>query len=118
MNWYLAKIVFQIICGDGSHQPQFDEQLRLIQAPDKQAAFSKASGLGQAEEDRFFNIHQQPVHWKFINVSELYRMEELLDGAEIYSRIKEPDDAGDYVSLVNNRASIICNNHQESLMII
>ncbi|MEP7129294.1 MAG: DUF4288 domain-containing protein, partial [Chitinophagales bacterium] len=29
MNWYLAKIVFRIICGDGLHQPQFDEQLRL-----------------------------------------------------------------------------------------
>jgi len=27
MNWYLAKLVFRIICGDGDHTPQFDEQL-------------------------------------------------------------------------------------------
>ena len=32
MNWYLAKIVYRIICGQGNHTAQFDEQLRLIQA--------------------------------------------------------------------------------------
>ena len=118
MNWYLAKIVFQIICGDGQHQAQFDEQLRLIQASGKQAAFAKATAIGKSEEDRFFNIHQQPVHWKFINVSELYRMEELLDGAEIYSKIKEAEDATEYASLIHNRASIILTNNQESLTLI
>ena len=30
MKWYLAKIVYRIICGEGNHTPQFDEQLRLI----------------------------------------------------------------------------------------
>ena len=30
MNWYLSKIIFRIICGEGRHTPQFDEHLRLI----------------------------------------------------------------------------------------
>lgn len=118
MNWYLAKIVFQIICGDGTHQAQFDEQLRLIQAANKRAAFAKAVEIGETEEDFFYNIHQQPVHWRFVNVCELYRMEELLDGAEIYSKIKETDNAADYTALIHNRASIILSNKQDSLTII
>ena len=38
MNWYLTKIVYQIICGEGNHTAQFDEQLRLIAADDEQRA--------------------------------------------------------------------------------
>ena len=41
MNWYLAKMVYRIICGDGNHTPQFDEQLRLIKAQDEFHAFQK-----------------------------------------------------------------------------
>ena len=110
MNWYLAKIVFQIVCGDGNHTPQFDEQLRLIHAASKTGAFEKAVAIGKSEEDSFFNIHQQPVHWTFINVSELYRMEELLDGAEIFSNVKETENAEAYRHLINNKARLICEN--------
>ncbi|RYD76731.1 MAG: DUF4288 domain-containing protein [Sphingobacteriales bacterium] len=117
MNWYLAKIVFQIVCGDGDHIAQFDEQLRLINAMDKQQAFEKAVSLGKTEEDSFYNIHQQPVHWTFINVSELYRMEELLDGAEIYSKIKEVEEGEAYVELINNKAKLI-NRHQHNEILI
>jgi len=110
MNWYLAKIVFRIVCGDGEHTAQFDEQLRLVNAPTKQQAFDKAVELGKAEEDLFLNIHRQPVRWTFVNVSELYRMEELLDGAEIYSKIKEVEDGSGYTDLVHNKAKLISNS--------
>lgn len=118
MNWYLAKIVFQIICGEGDHQPQFDEQLRLIQATSKRTAFFKATDIGKSEEDFFYNIHQQPVHWKFINVSELYRMEELLDGAEIHSKITEPENAVEYATHIHTKAAIIFNSHHDRLTLI
>lgn len=26
MNWYVAKLIFRITCGNGNHQPQFDGQ--------------------------------------------------------------------------------------------
>jgi len=116
MNWYLAKIVFQIICGNGDHTAQFDEQLRLISAHHKEEAFEKATQLGLNEQDSFYNIHKQPVRWSFVNVSELYRLEELLDGAEIYSKIKETPDALEYRRVINNKAEMICrSNHPEIL---
>jgi hypothetical protein len=116
MNWYLAKIVFRIVCGDGEHTAQFDEQLRLIHAYDKQSAFDKAVELGKTEEDFFYNIHRQPVHWGFVNVSELYRMEELLDGAEIYSKIKEVEDGSGYADLVHNKAKLINSNPYNEIL--
>lgn len=107
MNWYLSKIIFRIICGQGEHTAQFDEQLRLIAAKDEDEAFQKAMAIGQREQDGFYNHEQQLVQWKFINVAELYRLSGLLDGAEMYSRIQETDDAEAYIDLANRRADHI-----------
>ncbi|HEV3412619.1 MAG TPA: DUF4288 domain-containing protein [Puia sp.] len=107
MHWYLSKIIFRIICGEGNHTPQFDEQLRLIAAQDEDEAFRKAHTLGEKEQDRFYNQDHQLVQWKFINVAELYRLSGLLDGAEMYSRIQETDDPEGYIDLANRRADHI-----------
>ena len=119
MKWYLAKIVYQIICGDGDHTAQFDEQLRLIKAQNKENAFQKAQQTGKAEEEVFFNDKQQLVQWRFINVSELYKLSELIDGAEVYSRIEERDDADTYIDTVNKKAKhIISGNSLELLELV
>jgi len=110
MKWYLAKIVYRILCGDGSHAPQFDEQLRLIKADDDLHAFQKARLIGEREEDNFLNNIQKPVHWQFIDVSEIHELNDLADGAEMYSRIKEEEDADIYVKLVHLRASHLFEN--------
>ncbi len=107
MNWYLAKMVFRIICGDGHHMAQFDEQLRLIQASNKEEAFQKAQTLGSKEEEIFFNQQQQLVQWQFINTSDLYQLQDLIDGAELYSRIEEQDNADSYMHIIHKKAEFI-----------
>jgi hypothetical protein len=107
MKWYLAKIVYRIICGEGNHTPQFDEQLRLIHAEDDMHAFQKARIIGDSEEDNFLNDRKKPVHWKFIDVAELHPLNELIDGAEIYSGICEKDDAASYIKLITDRAKYL-----------
>jgi hypothetical protein len=104
MNWYLAKIVFQIVCGEGCHTPQFDEQLRLICATDECAAICKAQGIGHQEEDSFFNQQQKLVQWRFVNIAELYCLSQHMDGAEIFSRIIETYNGHDFVSEINKKA--------------
>ncbi len=119
MNWYLTKIVYQIICGEGDHTPQFDEQLRLISAPDEQEAFHKAQRIGLIEEESFLNQKKHLVKWKFIDVCELYKLSELIDGAEIYSRIHEVEDAHGFVSMVRSKADYIMgDNVLRSLQLI
>jgi len=110
MNWYLSKIVFRIVCGDGQHKPQFDEQLRLIEAANEWDAFERAKSIGNMEQDAFYNEKQKLVQWKFINVSELYRLSEHLDGAELYSRVQETEDADTYIELTNQKAAHLKQN--------
>ena len=116
MNWYLAKIVFRIICGDGQHTPQFDEQLRLVSARNEDEAFYKAQALGEQEEDTFLNIQNKEVQWQFINVSELYRLSALIDGAELYSRIRETDEGEEYINLVHRKAAFIREKQTHKLL--
>jgi hypothetical protein len=107
MNSYLAKFVYRIICGDGHHNPQFDEQLRVIFANSKQQAYYKALEFGKKEEENFYNQKQQLVQWQFINVSELHLLNELVDGAELYSRIEEKENAESYIHTINKKAENI-----------
>ena len=104
MNWYIAKVIFQIICGDGNHKPQFDEQLRVVSGENIAEAFQKACSIGKKEEDTFMNNNQKMVQWKFINVPEIYCLSEIVDGAEIYSKVEEADNADLYKVLVNGKA--------------
>jgi hypothetical protein len=106
MKWYVAKLVFQIICGEGNHTAQFDEQLRLIQSEDEDSAFEKATSLGISETESFYNQKKQLVQWKFINTSELYQLS-LIDGAELHSKISEVDDDLSFINLVNGKAEQI-----------
>jgi predicted RNA-binding protein with EMAP domain len=107
MNWYLAKMVFRIICGDGHHTAQFDEQLRLVAAGSKEEAFHKAQLMGMKEKEIFFNQSLQLVQWQFISVSELYQLNELIDGAEVYSRIEEKENADLYMHIIHKKAEQI-----------
>jgi hypothetical protein len=70
-------------------------------------AFQKARILGDSEEDNFLNKEQKPVHRKIIDVSELHPLNELIDGAEIYSRINEDEDADEYVKITKKRAKYL-----------
>lgn len=107
MSWYLTKMIFRIICGDGNHKAQFDEQLRLISADSREEAFHKAQSLGMRSEELFFNQRQQLVQWQFISVSEIYLLQELLDGAELYSRVEETEDADSYMKFIHAKAEQI-----------
>lgn len=104
MNWYLSKIIYQIICDKGIHTPQFDEQLRLIYAEDDLHAFYKARLLGEKEQDNFLTHHNKPVAWKFIDVPEIHKLNNLVDGVEMYSVIKEEHNADDFIKTTKLRA--------------
>lgn len=107
MDWYIAKLIFRIICGDGNHQPQFDEQLRLISAENESEALHKARQIVWAEQDSFMNGSQQVVRWEFVNITELYKAGPLTDGAELYYTILETDDAEGYLEVVRQKALAI-----------
>jgi hypothetical protein len=105
MNWYIAKVIFNISTGSPSQKSQFDEQLHLIQATSFEEAFLKARILGITAEDHFYNDQQQPVKWEFVNVADLILLHELKDGIEVYSQICEKEEARDYIHYVHQKAA-------------
>jgi len=111
MHWYLTKIVFRVIIAGREQPARFDEQLRIITAGSKDEALSKAQRLGVAEQELVVNINnKQLIEWKFINVSALYQLKELLDGAEICSTSQEPGCADDYIEVIHKKAAHISEN--------
>ena len=104
MNWYLAKLVYQITCGIGNHTPQFDEQLRVICAEDYLHAFHKARLIGDRETSCNELNKAVAIQWHFIDVSELLPLGTLTDGAEIYARAREEEDAAVYIRTTQKKA--------------
>jgi hypothetical protein len=107
MNWYVAKLVFRVISGDGNHRAQFDEQLRLINADNEQTAYNKASQIGLVNQDSFLNINKQTVQWQFIDVAELNQLNELADGTELHYHIHEEPDADLYIAWSHLKAALL-----------
>jgi hypothetical protein len=107
MNWYVAKIVFRIISGDGNHNAQFDEQLRLISANDEYEAFEKANNIGLVNQDSFKNNQSETVRWEFIDVAELNQIDNLSDGTELYYQIHEAPDADLYMAWAHHKSSLL-----------
>ena len=116
MHWYLAKIIYQIICGEGEHTPQFDEQLRLIHAVDAEAAYQRAKQIGLMEQSSFLNQHRKLVQWKFINIADVYAIRSDMDGAEVFSRIVEIHDPSAYIVDIHNKAGRLQAQEQFHIM--
>ncbi len=70
MYWFLAKIVYQIVCGEGNHTAQFDEQLRLVQAADENEAFDKAQSHWRTGAG---NVHEPTTEISYLAVCECLR---------------------------------------------
>ncbi len=107
MNWYVAKLVFNVVTGNGNHTPQFDEQIRLIEAEDAHQAFFKARFLGASEQDEFMTEDLNDVRWIFVDVCELKPVEQFVHGLELHSRIHEADQSSSYIRFVHHRAQAI-----------
>jgi hypothetical protein len=106
MTWYIAKIIFRINADEKTLKPQFDEHIRLIAAENFEEAFRKSRVLGITEEDIFLRDTTR-VKWEFVNVSELYPLKELRDGAELYSQINEEVEASAYIHHVHQKAAFM-----------
>jgi hypothetical protein len=102
-NWYLAKIVFQILVGKNSNS-QFDQQYRLISAVSTARAIEKANEIGRKMEGSFLNMQQEEVLWKFIDISAVHQLDLSTDGSELYAETFETEDPDAHIQTVQQRA--------------
>ena len=104
MEWYVAKLVYQIVSNKKTAAPQIDEQYRLIRADEAGWALEKANTLGKLGECKLSSYKNSFVEWKFINVVDLYEVGEMKDGAELFSHINEPSNLEEYMSVNESKA--------------
>lgn len=110
MNTYLSKLIFNITIENGEQLQQFDEQIRIIQANDLESAFLKAKALGKKEEETFINEKKQLVTWKFIDVTDLYPLQEYKDGEQLYSSTHEIPDGDAFIKYTKEKSMLIQTN--------
>jgi hypothetical protein len=110
MNWYLVKLVFQIVSDKGT--AQFDEQMRLIQADEIAWAIEKARVLGWLEQS---GDTENSVSWRFIDVADIRKVEALEDGMQLCTHTVEVEDAEDYIRLtkINSAKAFHLAQHAE-----
>ena len=104
MNWFVAKVIFQIEGGESAY-PQFDEQLRLVDAINEELALEMAHQLAYIYQDEVKSDKQQTVKWKFIAVTELEHLGNLEHGKELHYHIVEPDHIESYLALSHEKAN-------------
>jgi hypothetical protein len=104
MHTFLTTLVFQISVENHHGVAQFDEQVRLIEAPDLETAWEKARNLGTQEQDQFLNHLRQLVAWKFIAVADVFPLSRISDGGQVYSVTHEADDAGVFIDQIREKS--------------
>ncbi len=107
MKWFAVNYVYQIICGEGKHAPQFNEQVRLIKETDIKCAFKKAQVLANEYNSSFKNFFNENVIWKFVGVGSIVEIVEPAEGVEISSIILEPQSVKDYLKKIKHRNKLL-----------
>jgi hypothetical protein len=95
-RWFVAVLV--VGCSVKSEvpaSPLADLQYRLVTAPDRETAYSRALELGHWQVEKYLNSEGEEVAWKFVGLRDLHEIREstLVDGLEIYSQIIHRDPA-------------------------
>lgn len=108
MNWFVAKLIFEIKTQENKYH-QFDEQLRLIEAVNEELALEMAYQLGLMQQEEITSNNNNSVVWKFISVIEIENIGEIAHGKEIHYKITEPEEAEQYLALVNLKATQLKN---------
>lgn len=104
MNRYLAKLIFMVNIENSKDNSEFDEQIRIIESRNLESAFNKARSIGKLEESTFKDSSNQNVSWKFIDVTEMYAIQELEDGAQLYSTTHKIQDCDSYLHYIRQKS--------------
>lgn len=104
MEKYLAKLIFNINVDNGTDASQFDEQIRIIESRSLEDAFHKARVIGKKEEETFMDSENRLVSWEFIDVSDVYPLQEVKDGGQVYSNTHNIKDAGSFIKFIHQKS--------------
>jgi hypothetical protein len=101
---YAAKLLFQfcVMVGDSRGKRRTcEERIITFSASDGRAALREAKRRGRAAQHHYKNNGGNPVHFEFVGVMELLRLDPACESGEVWYEI------GERVCPMERRASII-----------
>jgi hypothetical protein len=104
MKTFLAKLVFNVKVDNDANASEFDEQIRIIESRTLDSAFQKARTIGKNEEESFVNKDNKLISWQFIDVAEVYPLEDVKDGDQLYSSTKKITDPTSYIRYIRQKS--------------
>jgi hypothetical protein len=104
MQKYLTKMMFNINVDNGTDSSQFDEQVRIVESHTLEEAFQKARNIGKKEQETFLNSENQLVSWQFIDVYDVYPLESIKDGEQVYSNTHKIHDNQSYIKYIRQKS--------------
>jgi hypothetical protein len=107
MKQFIAKLMFNIHIEGEKNNSQFDEQIRLIESVSLDTAFQKARTIGKHEETVFMNQGNKKVSWKFIDVVELFPLQEYKDGEQLFSITHEEQNANSFINYIREKSMLV-----------
>ncbi len=106
MEWYLAKLVYRFQPVTEKGAVHFEEQIRLLEAEDELHAFHKAQLIGSQEECHLKDDNDG-IHWHFIDVIQILRLHQQMDGAEVLSQPYKTLDPEGYQKKIRLKAAYL-----------
>jgi len=95
--WYSASLFFESIHTPPQSEAEhmWEEVVHLIQAESEEQALEKADAIGKHSELNYRVDSGDKVKWRFVKTESvaLIEMQELADGAEVYSRFLTAQEA-------------------------
>ncbi|MCI0748044.1 MAG: DUF4288 domain-containing protein [Verrucomicrobia subdivision 3 bacterium] len=110
---YAAKLLFQfrvMVEGSPDVRRTCEERIITFSATHGQAALREAKRRGRAAQHRYKNNQGNPVHFEFVGVLELLRLDPACEADEVWYELKER------VRPMERRASIIPPENQLSVI--
>lgn len=104
MKTFIVKLIFNVSVENANDRSEFDEQVRLINARNAEEAFYKARQLGKNEESSFTNSASLRLSWRFIDVLDIYSLDEVSDGQQIYSSTHKTGDSDSYIHYIRQKS--------------
>jgi len=106
MKKFIAQTIFEIDKA-GTSVTEFDIQYRMVTAVDSDTALTKAIHHAKAQEGPVTPMEGPDLFWRFVGITNLFDLEGVEDGGEIFTQTYQTRDPNLYIRFVKQRSMAI-----------
>lgn len=108
---FLARLLFCVKTDITGECTEFDEQYRMIRSYSYDDALQKARMLGVNEQETIVSNTKNLVSWEFVDVADLYDLNEVADGDQVYSGTVKVQDGNGFIDYIRTKAQALQIRH-------